>query len=173
LKNDIRRQNFIKTIKSNIFVAQQCLNTPGLQKHICMKRCYIFLFTLLTFSCNQLSKEEQQFDALMQNVIEVHDEVMPKMGEISSLIQKLELKIDTTTNGKLHAKAQQDLKDSYDFMMNWMTGFSEKFPHTEEKKVSKDILDQIKLLKEEEIKVGELRNQINTSIKNANTLLNP
>ncbi len=129
------------------------------------------LLTLLLFSCNQLSEEEQKFDTLMENVILVHDEVMPKMGEISSLIKDLEPKIDTTDTGKSYAKAQQDLKDSYDFMMTWMSDFSEKFPHDEGEMDSAKISSQIKLLKQEEIEVGKLRDQINSSIANAKELL--
>ncbi len=126
---------------------------------------------LLFISCNQLSKEEQEFDALMQKVIDVHDEVMPKMGEMSTLIKELESKIDTTASGKSHAKAQENLKDSYDFMMQWMGDFSEKFPHTEEKLSSEKMNTQMKLLKEEEVKVNKLRDQINASIDDAKRLL--
>ncbi|WP_062060963.1 hypothetical protein [Aquimarina longa] len=140
-----------------------------------MKRSFVYsiIGLLLFISCNQLSKEEQEFDALMQKVINVHDEVMPKMGEMSTLIKELESKIDTTTQGKSYAKAQQDIKDSYDFMMTWMSDFSDQFPHeTESSKTdSKKIASQMELLKKEEVKVIELKNQINSSIKNAKELL--
>ncbi len=132
---------------------------------------YMTLLAVLFISCNQLSKEEEKFDTIMEKVISVHDEVMPKMGEISSLIKDLEPKIDTTETGKSYAKAQQDLKDSYDFMMTWMSDFSEKFPHDGAEMDSAKISSQIKLLKEEEIEVGELRDQINNSIDNAKRLL--
>ncbi|MBQ0735533.1 hypothetical protein [Aquimarina celericrescens] len=131
---------------------------------------YYVLIVLIVVSCNQLSEEEQKFDALMEEVISVHDEVMPKMGEISSLIKELEPKIDTTETGKSYAKAQQDLKDAYDFMMTWMSDFSEKFPHDEETDAN-EVSSQIKILKEEEIEVNKLRDQINSSIRNARELL--
>ena len=140
-------------------------------------RSFIFysatIISFLFVSCNQLSKEEQEFDALMQQVIDVHDEVMPKMGEMGSLINELGTKIDTTAQGKTYAKAQQDVKDAYDFMMTWMSDFSETFPHDQENsKMSKDeVLSQLKLLQEEEVKVNRLRDQINTSIENAKKLL--
>ncbi|WP_298549050.1 hypothetical protein [uncultured Aquimarina sp.] len=140
------------------------------------KRLYCFLFTLgliFNVACNQLSKEEQEFDALMQKVIDVHDEVMPKMGTMSSLIKDLEPKIDTTATGKSYATAQKDLKDSYDFMMDWMGDFSNKFPHGEEN-TTKDIekfTAKMKMLQEEELEVKKLRDQINSSINNAKKLL--
>jgi len=132
---------------------------------------YIFLSFVLCISCNQLSEEEQQFDILMQKVIDVHDQVMPKMSEISTLIKQLEPKIDTTSLGKSHGQAQQDLKNSYDFMMDWMADFSEKFPQNEEKMDTEKVLSQLKMLKEEEIEVGKLRDQINSSIQRAKELL--
>ncbi|MFD2562661.1 hypothetical protein [Aquimarina rubra] len=143
-----------------------------------MKPIKLYFFLLITgflfnFSCNQLSKEEQEFDTLMQQVIDVHDEVMPKMGTMSSLIKDLEPKIDTTSTGKSYAKAQKDLKDSYDFMMDWMSDFSNKFPHGEE--ITTDDLEKftakMKMLKEEEVEVNKLRDQINSSIDNAKKLL--
>ncbi|GAA4276258.1 hypothetical protein GCM10022259_09820 [Aquimarina mytili] len=109
----------------------------------------------------------------MQEVIDVHDEVMPKMGEVSTLIKYLDPKIDTTQIGQSHAKAQQDLKDSYDFMMKWMSDFSDKFPHeSEDNKMSPEKLSsQMKLLEEERIEVNKLRDKINSSISNAKKLL--
>lgn len=139
-------------------------------------KLYLILFAIgLTFnySCNEVSKEEQEFDALMQNVIDVHDEVMPKMGTLSSLIKELEPKIDTTTTGQSYAKAQQDLKNSYDFMMEWMSDFSTKFPHGEENKVDdiEKFTAKKKLLQEEKIEVTKLKDQINSSIDAAKQLL--
>ncbi|MCK8522841.1 hypothetical protein M0D21_14785 [Aquimarina sp. D1M17] len=134
---------------------------------------YTLILSILIISCNQLSKEEQEFDVLMQEVIDVHDEVMPKMGEMGTLINELGAKIDTTAQGKTYANAQQDVKDAYDYMMTWMSDFSSTFPHSEkDKKLSKEeVLSQMKLLEKEEVKVKKLRDQINTSIKNAKELL--
>ncbi len=133
----------------------------------------LLIGTIIITSCNQLSKEEKEFDALMQKVIDVHDEVMPKMGEISSMIKDLEAKIDTTDTGKLHANAQQDLKDSYDFMMKWMQDFSDKFPHDQDTgtMTPEEFASQMTLLKEEEVEVNKMRDQINSSIENAKKLL--
>ncbi|MHA7060156.1 hypothetical protein ACWGOQ_0023215 [Aquimarina sp. M1] len=137
---------------------------------------YIFMLIgglLFNFSCNQLSKEEKEFDALMQKVIDVHDEVMPKMGTMSSLIKDLEPKIDTTATGKTYKEAQKDLKDSYDFMMDWMSDFSNKFPHGEENTADdlEKFNNKMKMLQEEEEEVNKLRDQINSSIDTAKKLL--
>lgn len=128
---------------------------------------------IFNFSCNKLSEEEQEFDALMQKVIDVHDEVMPKMGTMSSFIKELGTKVDTTTAGKKFEKAQNDLKNSYDFMMDWMSDFSSKFPHGED--VTTEDMEKftakMNTLKEEEVEVNKLKEQINTSIATAEKLL--
>lgn len=128
---------------------------------------------LIASSCNSLSKEEQAFDSKMQEIIDVHDEVMPKMGEMSALIKNLESKIDSTTATKSYQKAQQDLKDGYDFMMEWMSDFSQKFPHDEKnKKFSKEELTaKMKMLEEEEAEVKKLKDHITSSIQNAKSVL--
>lgn len=129
--------------------------------------------SLLFISCNKLSKEEQEFDTLMQEVIDVHDEVMPKMSEISSLIGELESKIDTTVTGQAYAAAQSELKESHDFMMEWMSDFSDKFPHGEEVKNEdkEKFAAKMKMLKEEQIEVNLMRDQVNTSLANAKAIL--
>ncbi|MFC5046282.1 hypothetical protein ACFSTE_04075 [Aquimarina hainanensis] len=145
----------------------------------------ICLTTLFFISCNKetQSKEEKEFDALMKQVIDIHDEVMPRMGEISSLIKELKPKIDTTAQGKVYEKSQLELKKSYDHMMRWMSDFGRKFSsghghdhgdghdeatHEEEKF---DYVAKLALLKKEKVAVGELRDEINSSIENAKKLL--
>ncbi|MFL1896745.1 hypothetical protein ACJRPK_13650 [Aquimarina sp. 2-A2] len=134
---------------------------------------FILAALLLTYSCDSLSKEEEAFDKKMQEIIDVHDEVMPKMGEMSALIKNLESKIDTTNATRNYKQAQQNLKDGYDFMMEWMSDFSQKFPHDEKnKELSKEELNaKMKILEQEEVEVKELRDQINSSIQNAKSVL--
>ncbi len=137
-------------------------------------KSFLYILSCFTFiACNQVSKEEAEFDAVMQQIIDVHDEVMPKMGEISSLIQQLTPKIDTTAIGQSHLQAQTGLKKSYDFMMDWMSDFSTKFPHgepvtTDNPEVFKQ---KMKLLLEEKTEVDALKTQIHQSITTAKQVL--
>ena len=139
-----------------------------------MKKHIVYILSIgLVFACNEITKEEKKFDATMQEIITIHDEVMPKMGKISSLIRELEAKIDTTAIGQAHADAQEDLKDSYDFMMEWMADFSEKFPSGEEV-TSKDpeiLAKKMDVLEKEKTEVYIMRDQISSSIKNAQAIL--
>ena len=138
-----------------------------------MKILFTLLAAIFFLSCNSTSEKEEKFDNLMQEVIDVHDEVMPKMTDISQLIAELEKKTDTT-QAAAYQEAQDDLEASYDFMMDWMGDFSNKFPHDEEvtEKDETTFANKLKMLEEEKVEVTLLKEQINTSIANARALLN-
>jgi len=135
-----------------------------------MKKAISLLVTLLlilSFSCKEKKKETTQMDSVMA----IHDEVMPKMGTINTLAKKLSIKINANTVPTKYVNAKEDLEKAHASMMDWMTGFSARFS-------SDEILDNKALtpekkdwLNEEETKVKELRDQINSSIKNAEKLL--
>lgn len=126
-------------------------------------------FTTIMISCGSGSKEKEAYDAVMKEVIAVHDEVMPKMGKINALIQQMEDKVDTTEVGLQFAEAKADLEASSQSMMMWMKDFSENFSVGEEIKDS--IAEKLELLKKEEDKVNKVKEQINSSIQKAEDLL--
>lgn len=135
---------------------------------------YIFFFTSLlltiTFSCKDNPKSNAPTQ--MQEVIAVHDEVMPKMGTIGKLIRQLDAKIKESDSSDVLVKASQDLREANKAMMDWMKGFSNRFD-TDEIMKGKTLTEEKKqFLNEEEAKVKALRDHINTSIKNAEKLLN-
>ncbi|RZS93305.1 hypothetical protein [Aquimarina brevivitae] len=136
---------------------------------------FIPLVLCIFTSCNSVSEEEKEFDKTMQEIVFAHDDVMPKMGELSSLIKDLEAKKDTTAIGQQYSQAQEELKNAYDFMMDWMQDFSEKFPH-QGTKLNDYTPDQLKKqlqeLKKEQQEVEQMRDAVNSSIKNAKELLN-
>ena len=138
-----------------------------------MKISYILFALIVIVSCNTSSEKEKRFDQLMTEVIEIHDEVMPKMSDISQLISELKKKADTTQTGKAYQEAQSELEESYDFMMTWMSDFSNKFPHNEEvtDQNESEFDAKLRTLEEEKVEVTLLRDQINTSITNARALL--
>ncbi|MEN1786129.1 MAG: hypothetical protein AAGF77_13470 [Bacteroidota bacterium] len=121
-------------------------------------------------ACKQ-EKKENEGPSQMEEVMAIHDEVMPKMGHIGELIATLRPKIDTTATGKAYEKAMIDLQKANKTMMTWMKGFGDRFDSSEileEKELSPE--KQVRL-NEEEVKVKALRDQINTSITNAEQLL--
>lgn len=134
---------------------------------------YLFIIaslTLLIFaSCKDNQKNNNQNQ--MQEVIKIHDELMPKMSTISSLINKVDVKIKETDSTEALVNASKDLKEANDAMMNWMVGFSLRFD-SQEVMEGKPLTDEKqKLLNEEETKIKALRDQMEASIENAEKLL--
>jgi hypothetical protein len=108
-----------------------------------MKTFFKFLsiaVVMLVFSCKQEQSEDSKtFDKQMKETIQIHDDVMPKMSEINSMISKLEsekenlLKAEEVNSEKveMHEDAIASLKDAHDLMMSWMKNFSDSFSRTE------------------------------------------
>ncbi|WP_394748402.1 hypothetical protein [Spongiimicrobium salis] len=130
----------------------------------------VCLLALFIFSCKE-KKEAPVERTQMQQVMDIHDEVMPKMGILGNLAKKMQRKADTTALGLKYTAAQQDLEAAHTEMMDWMSGFGERFDSSEIMK-GKALTDQKQQwLNDEEEKVKALREHINSSIKNAEALL--
>ena len=136
-----------------------------------MKRLLLILIVLnLTLSCKENQKETKEVTR-MERVIAVHDEVMPKMGTIGKLINELEPLVDTTSVGKQYDVAIKDLKEGYNLMMDWMKGFGDRFDADEIMEGKALSKEKEAWLVEEEEKVNIMKNKINSSIANAQSLL--
>ena len=128
---------------------------------------------LLTTACKEEKKGEQQAtdNTKMEQVMAIHDEVMPRMSTIGKLVSELKPKVDSTEMGLKYDAAMKELQASHKAMMDWMQGFGERFD-SDEILNGKELTDQKKIwLDEEEEKVKALRDQINGSIDNAQELL--
>jgi len=126
---------------------------------------------LLTFtSCKETKKVEET--SKMEHVMSIHDEVMPKMGTLGKLVGQLKPLADSLGAESVEAKAMKDLQEANRSMMDWMQGFSDRFD-AEEIMDGKELSDEKKeWLKEEEEKVNQVKENINSSIKNAEEILN-
>jgi len=123
----------------------------------------------LIYSC----KEEKKSDTVsqMKQVMNIHDEVMPKMGAMAKLAGELSSKEDSTEIGMQYKAARRDLQAARDSMMQWMQGFGNKFD-SDEIMNGKKLSDQKQIwLNEEEDRMKAVRDQINLSIQNAESLL--
>ena len=138
-----------------------------------MKIKYV-IFTLLTFvllfSCKE-KKETEETLTQMKEVMAIHDEVMPKMGTIGRLVGELKPKVDSTETGIAYEMAMKDLQAAHKSMMDWMKGFGDRFTSDEILNGAELTKEKQMWLNEEEEKVIALREQINTSIENAEKLL--
>ena len=91
-------------------------------------------------SCKEASTTE---NSAMNQVMAIHDEAMPKMSKIGSLVAELRKKIDNDEGGATEKKAMEDLQDAHKTMMEWMRGFGGKFD-------SEEILDGKELTPEKQ-----------------------
>lgn len=133
----------------------------------------IFLFTgllasvLYMASCRETEKEPSR----MEQVMAIHDSVMPEMTTISKLVADLKPLADSTEQGQEYRRAMQDLQKAHTSMMDWMQGFGERFDHEEIMKGKALSREKETWLVEEEVKVRAMQNQVMGSIRRARALL--
>ena len=136
-----------------------------------MKKYYLILLSLtVTLACKTEKKSPDE-PSQMEQVMAIHDEVMPKMGKLGKLVAELKQKVDTTEQGQNYEAAMKDLQAAHESMMDWMKGFGERFDSDEILNGKALTSQKQEWLNEEEEKVKALRLQINSSIENAEELL--
>ena len=145
---------------------------------------YFVLFSfisLLTFSCssnNNTAADANQEDlaaqeeALWDEVIVVHDEVMPKMGVINKTARELKALIDNTPdlseeNKKTIEEAIKNLDDADEGMMSWMSGFKQ----LEKLRAEMNHEQIITYLNSEMEKISSVKKQMDSSLESGQTLL--
>lgn len=133
----------------------------------------ILLFTgilsgiLFMASCREAEKEPSR----MEQVMAIHDSVMPEMSTISKLVADLKPLADSTEQGQAYRKAMLDLQKAHTSMMDWMQGFGERFDHEEIMKGKALSPEKETWLAEEEVKVRAMQDQVMGSIRRARELL--
>ncbi len=130
----------------------------------------LLILPVLIASCKNNEKNESN-SSKMKEVMAIHDEVMPKMGTISKLVAALKPMADSTSTGIEYQKAMRDLQGAHTSMMDWMKGFGERFDSDEILNGKELTAQKQRWLNEEEEKVKALREEINSSIANAENLL--
>ncbi|XOV91940.1 MAG: hypothetical protein ACFHWX_17245 [Bacteroidota bacterium] len=91
----------------------------------------LFLFLVVISSCGEKSGNLQ---SLKDEVMAVHDEVMPKMGDMRKTSKSLQMKAETLDSlGALELKSLAgDIEAANEFMMQWMRQFEPTLEGTEE-----------------------------------------
>lgn len=138
-----------------------------------MRKIFSFLVIaslFVGFSCKQQPKK-QEGPSQMEQVMAIHDEVMPKMSIIGKLVGEIKPKVDTTALGQKYDVAMKDLQDAHTSMMDWMKEFGDRFDHDEIMKGAELSEEKQKLLDAEEEKVKVVAEKINGSIERAQALL--
>ncbi|WPP52470.1 hypothetical protein [Catalinimonas niigatensis] len=123
-----------------------------------MKKVIYMLATVIMVACNaspqenqsQSNLEESSKDALFNEVMAIHDEVMPEMGRIFRLQKALKQVIDSLETQKVSASIsvdslkniQADLKEADDAMMNWMRSNDFQFENMEEEEIMQELASE-------------------------------
>lgn len=120
--------------------------------------------TTISFACNSDKKEQQ---ALFEEVMLVHDEVMPKMGSLRALSSELSQKADSLALDSLVGNSSKinemrnlskRLKEANEGMMEWMRQFEqveEGTPHGEVMQYLKEQRKQIQKVRDDMINSKE------------------
>lgn len=127
----------------------------------------VLLCLFLALSC----AEKKPTDTRMQEVIAVHDSVMPKMGQIGQLISQLQPLADSTASDSRYADAIADLQQANTAMMDWMQGFGDRFDYAEIQEGKTLNAQKSKWLDEELVSVKKMARAMNESISQAESLL--
>jgi len=137
-----------------------------------MKKIVTTLLIVCLISLSSCKNEKKiEGPTQMEQVMEIHDEVMPKMGTIGKLVGQLKPMADSLGMESAEAKAMKDLQEANKSMMDWMQEFGDKFDSEEildGKELSKE---KVQLLNEEEQKIKAVKEAINSSIARAEELL--
>lgn len=128
-----------------------------------MKLLISILFISLAFltSCGQ--KTDTAYDKLYDEVMVIHDEVMPEMGTINKAKKALK-KMKTDDNAALIDAQIQKLEDADEAMMSWMHQF--KKPKNEDPKAN------IAYLKEQKVKIQEVKDIMLSTIAESQNMIN-
>ncbi|MGC1514071.1 MAG: hypothetical protein WA810_00725 [Maribacter sp.] len=137
-----------------------------------MKKNLLYLFAALLFAFNSCKTEKkEEGPSQMQQVMAIHDEVMPKMGTIGKLVGKLKPMADSLGLDSPQGKAMVDLQEANKAMMDWMQDFGNTFD-SDEILNGKELTETKKeQLDEEEQKIKKVKEAINTSIERAQALI--
>ena len=118
-------------------------------------------------------KKQSAQEALKDKVMAVHDEIMPKMGDIMKYKKELNAKIKTLTEAGAEENADQidelkkaveGLENSHEGMMNWMHQYNSNF----EDKVQEEVMAY---LKDQMTKIEDVAKTTNSALKKAKELL--
>jgi len=130
------------------------------------------LFFVFAISCKEDKKTVPTAELTqMERVMDMHDEVMPKMSKISTLASKLRKKIDSDNGSMIEKEAMDELQAANKSMMDWMQDFMGHFDHDEINKGKTLTPEKQALLDADEQKMIEVKNKMEASIKNAEALL--
>lgn len=118
----------------------------------------ILLFAVFGYSC----KQENKVEKMKAEVMAVHDDVMPEMGNLMNLKSQLKEKISSLDSLEGLANLEelnlliQNLEEADEAMMDWMRNYKDPSGEMTEDQALEYLKEKIKSIK-------EVKQKINTS----------
>lgn len=138
-----------------------------------MRNCFLIVAAVfMLVGCS--NPEQEKIDALKKETIELHDIVMPRIGEINNLSVELKdlsrsAEGDTTDAGiAKQAKIRKLVKaldDAHNGMMDWMAAYEPAYETGHSAEAS------IAYFGKEKERISEVKSNMETSINNAEQFL--
>jgi len=127
----------------------------------------LLIFFLVIIGCE--NKDKIQEEQLQKEVLEVHDELMPRMQDIEQLKRELEERKETLDSladeqVALFNELINQLSESGESMMDWMRNYSQEYKEMKHDEIM-DYLD------DQKEKVEEAKEKINRAIDAAESEL--
>jgi len=130
------------------------------------KAISLLVIVLFVFAC---AKKEDKFETLKTEVFAIHDEVMPKMGELMTLKKKVLEKVASGTNPDELRDAALNLEKAQEGMMKWMNEWStNSTPHVNNESTEEE---KMTFINAEIERVKKVKEDINSSIAEAKEIL--
>ena len=127
-----------------------------------MKYTVFFSFLILLASCgNDPNLVVKQLET---EVIAIHDEVMPKTNDIHKLKKELKNRLEDTQDSTVIFDLIKELDDADEFMMVWMDQYQKV-------DMAKDTSENMSYLRDQKVKIIEVKEAMLNSIKNTEEYL--
>lgn len=127
-----------------------------------MRSYYLFFVLLLVFACSRSKKDNISF--LKGEVMALHDDVMPKMGELYKTQKQLLTMADSMASDSLMAAKYRELAATIElaneYMMDWMRNYKPEFKGTDDEvitylKAQKESISKVKTDVLESLEAGK------------------
>ena len=97
-------------------------------------------FIIFLFSNACQSQNEEKIDTLKNEILEIHDQVMPKMGELRKtknliLSDADSLMLIDSVSANSNLEMAKEIEKSNESMMNWMRKYEPEFTGTEKRSI--------------------------------------
>lgn len=129
------------------------------------KLLLVLLFLSILISCEN---RENELKTKAKSVMQIHDDVMPKMDYIMEHKERLESILADSMHHEHHLEAREiyeKLDEADEHMMQWMRDYEEP-----EKDVTFE--EAITYYQNQEVQISAVRNEMLTAISEAETFIN-